>query len=91
MYYKVATSGKIFNERRFSILDDVFGPGTFKSLVEEGTLVPIEKLSVIDLLKNDQMYEAAHLYREIHKGSTIKESFDMVKRIQSDMKRRITK
>ena len=91
MYYKSTTSGKIFNEHRLSILDDVFDPGTFKSLVEEGTLVPIEKLSVIDLLKNDQMYEAAHLYREIHKGTTIKESFDMVKRIQSDMKRRMTK
>ena len=91
MYYKSATSGKIFNDRRLSILDDVFDPGTFKSLVEEGTLVPIEKLSVIDLLKSDQMYEAAHLYREIHKGSTIKESFDMVKRIQNDMKRRMAK
>ena len=91
MYYKATMSGKIFNERRLSILNDVFGTGTFKSLVEEGTLVPIEKLSVIDLLKNDQMYEAAHLYREIHKGSTIKESLDMVKRIQSDMKRRMTK
>lgn len=91
MYYKSTTSGKIFNERRLSILDDVFGTGTFKSLVEEGTLVPIEKLSVIDLLKNDQMYEAAHLYREIHKGSTIKESLDMVKKIQNDMKRRMAK
>ena len=91
MYYKAATSGKIFSNRRLSILDDIFGHGAFKSLVEKGTLAPIEKPSVIDLLKNDQMYEAALLYREIHKGSTIKESFDMVKRIQSDMKRRMTK
>ena len=87
MYYEAVTSGKIFNERRLYILDDVFGTGAFKSFVQEGTLVPIKKLSVIDLLKNDQMYEAARLYREIHKGSTIKESFDAVKKIEADMDR----
>lgn len=91
MYYKATTSGKIFNESRLSILDYVVGPGTFKSLVEAGALAPVAKPSVIDLLKNDQKYEAVYLYHKIHEESTIKESFDMVERIRNDVKRRKTK
>lgn len=91
MYYKTTTSNKIFNEHRLFILDDLFGPGVFKALVESGTLVPVANPSVIDLIKNNQIYEAAALYHEIHKESTLKESLDMVKRIKNDMKRRITR
>ena len=87
MYYKATASGKIFDGRRLFILDDIFGPGTFTALVGDGSLVRISKISVIDLIKSNQMYEAAHLYREIHKGSTVKESLDMVKKIQADMDR----
>ena len=87
MYYKATVSGKIFDRRRLFILDDVFGPGTFTALVGDGTLVRIPKISVIDLIKSNQMYEAAHLYREIHKEATVKESLDMVKKIQADMDR----
>lgn len=42
---------------------------------------------VIDLLKNGQMFEATRLYHEIHEGSTVKESLDMVKKIEADMDR----
>lgn len=87
MYYKATASGKIFDGRRLFILDDVFSPGTFTALVGDGTLVRIPKISVIDLIKSNQMYEAAHLYREIHKEATVKESLDMVKKIQADMDR----
>lgn len=87
MYYKATASGKIFDGRRLFILDDVFGPGTFTALVGDGTLVRIPKISVIDLIKSNQMYAAAHLYREIHKEATVKESLDMVKKIQADMDR----
>ena len=87
MYYKAVMSNKIFNERSFLILDDIFGPGAFEAWVRAGALIPVKKPSVIDLLKNDQMFEATRLYNEIHEGSTVKESIDMVKKIQADMDR----
>lgn len=87
MYYKAVMSNKIFNERSLSILDDIFGPGAFEAWVRAGALIPVKNLSVIDLLKNDQMFEATRLYHEIHEGSTVKESLDMVKKIQADMDR----
>ena len=87
MYYKAVMSNKIFNERSFLILDDIFGPGAFEAWVRAGALIPVKKPSVIDLLKNDQMFEATRLYHEIHEGSTVKESIDMVKKIQADMDR----
>ena len=87
MYYKAVMSNKIFNERSLSILDDIFGPGAFEAWVRAGALMPVKNLSVIDLLKNDQMFEATRLYHEIHEGSTVKESHDMVKKIQADMDR----
>lgn len=87
MYYKAVMSNKIFNERSFLILDDIFGPGAFEAWVRAGALIPVKRPSVIDLLKNDQMFEATRLYHEIHEGSTVKESLDMVKKIQSDMDR----
>ena len=87
MYYKAVMSNKIFNERSFLILDDIFGPGAFEAWVRAGALIPVKRPSVIDLLKNDQMFEATRLYHEIHEGSTVKESIDMVKKIQSDMDR----
>ena len=85
MYYKAVMSNKIFNERSFLILDDIFGPGAFEAWVRAGALIPVKRPSVIDLLKNDQMFEATRLYHEIHEGSTVKESIDMVKKIQDDM------
>ena len=87
MYYKAVMSNKIFNERSFLILDDIFGPGAFEAWVRAGALIPVKKPSVIDLLKNDQMFEATRLYHEIHEGSTVKESLEMVKKIQADMDR----
>lgn len=87
MYYKAVMSNKIFNERSFLILDDIFGPGAFDAWVRAGALIPVKRPSVIDLLKNDQMFEATRLYHEIHEGSTVKESLDMVKKIQADMDR----
>lgn len=87
MYYKAVMSNKIFNERSLSILDDIFGPGAFGAWVRAGALMPVKNLSVIDLLKNDQMFEATQLYHEIHEGSTVKESLDIVKKIQADMDR----
>lgn len=87
MYYKAVMSNKIFNERSLSILDDIFGPGAFNAWVRAGALMPVKNLSVIDLLKNDQMFEATRLYHEIHEGSTVKESLEMVKKIQADMDR----
>ena len=87
MYYKAVMSNKIFNERSFLILDDIFGPGAFEAWVRAGALIPVKRPSVIDLLKNDQMFEATRLYHEIHEGSTVKESLDMVKKIQADMDR----
>ena len=87
MYYKAVMSNKIFNERSLSILDDIFGPGAFEAWVRAGALMPVKNLSVIDLLKNDQMFEATRLYHEIHEGSTVKESLEMVKKIQADMDR----
>ena len=87
MYYKAVMSNKIFNERSFLILDDIFGPGAFEAWVRAGALIPVKRPSVIDLLKNDQMFEATRLYHEIHEGSTVKESIDMVKKIQADMDR----
>ena len=87
MYYKAVMSNKIFNERSFLILDDIFGPGAFEAWVRAGALMPVKNLSVIDLLKNDQMFEATRLYHEIHEGSTVKESIDMVKKIEADMDR----
>lgn len=80
MYYKAVMSNKIFNERSFLILDDIFGPGAFEAWVRAGALVPVKRPSVIDLLKNGQMFEATRLYHEIHEGSTVKESIDMVKK-----------
>lgn len=87
MYYKAVMSNKIFNERSFLILDDIFGPGAFEAWVRAGALIPVKKPSVIDLLKNDQLFEAIQLYHEIHEGSTVRESHDMVKKIQADMDR----
>lgn len=87
MYYKAVMSNKIFNERSFLILDDIFGPGAFEAWVRAGALIPVKRPSVIDLLKNDQMFEATRLYHEIHEGSTVKESIDMVKKIEADMDR----
>lgn len=87
MYYKAVMSNKIFNEQRLSILDDIFGPGAFDAWVRAGALMPVKKLSVIDLLKNGQMFEATRLYHEIHEGSAVKESLDMVKKIEADMDR----
>ena len=87
MYYKAVMSNKIFNERSFLILDDIFGPGAFEAWVRAGALIPIKRPSVIDLLKNDQLFEAIRLYHEIHEGSTVRESHDMVKKIQADMDR----
>ena len=87
MYYKAVMSNKIFNERSFLILDDIFGPGAFEASVRAGALIPVKRPSVIDLLKNDQMFEATRLYHEIHEGSTVKESIDMVKKIQADIDR----
>lgn len=88
MYYKAVKSNKIFNERSFLILDDIFGPGAFEACVRAGTLlIPVKRPSVIDLLNNGQMFEATRLYHEIHEGSTVKESLDMVKKIQADMDR----
>lgn len=87
MYYKAVMSNKIFNERSFLILDDIFGPGAFEAWVGAGALIPVKKPSVIDLLKNDQLVEAIRLYHEIHEGSTVRESHDMVKKIQADMDR----
>lgn len=86
MYYKAVMSNKIFNERSLLILDDIFGPGAFIALVGQG-LFPVKRPSVIDLLNNGQMFEATRLYHEIHEGSTVKESLDMVKKIQADMDR----
>ena len=80
MYYKAVMSNKIFNERSFLILDDIFGPGAFEAWVRAGALIPVKRPSAIDLLKNDQMFEATRLYHEIHEGSTVKESIDMVKK-----------
>lgn len=80
MYYKAVMSDKIFNERSLSILDDIFGPGAFDAWVRAGALMPVKNLSVIDLLKNGQMFEATRLYHEIHEGST-------VKKIEADMDR----
>lgn len=87
MYYKEVMNSKIFHERSLSILDDIFGPGTFDAWVRAGALIPVKRPSVIDLLKNDQMFEATRLYHEIHEGSTVKESLDMVKKIEADMDR----
>lgn len=87
MYYKTVMSDKIFNERSLSILDDIFGLGAFDAWVRAGVLMPVKNLSVIDLLKNGQRFEATRLYHEIHEGSTVKESLDMVKKIESDMDR----
>lgn len=87
MYYKAVMSNKIFNERSFLILDDIFGPGAFEAWVRAGALIPVKKPSVIDLLKNDQLFEAIRLYHEIHEGSTVRESHDMVKKIEADMDR----
>ena len=87
MYYKAVMSNKIFNERSLSILDDIFGPGAFEAWVRAGALMPVKNLSVIDLLKNDQMFEATRLYHEIHEESTVKESLEMVKKIQADIDR----
>ena len=87
MYYKAVMSNKIFNERSLSILDDIFGPGAFDAWVRAGALMPVKNISVIDLLKNGQMFEATRLYHEIHEGSTVKESLDMVKKIEADMDR----
>ena len=87
MYYKAVMSSKIFHERSLSILDDIFGPGAFDAWVRAGALMPVKKLSVIDLLKNGQRFEASRLYHEIHEGSTVKESLDMVKKIEADMDR----
>lgn len=85
MYYKAVMSDKIFNERSFLILDDIFGPGAFSAWVRAGALRPIESPSVIDLLKNGQHFEAVRRYHEIHEGSTVKESIDMVGKIEADM------
>ena len=87
MYYKAVMSNKIFNERSFLILDDIFGPGAFEAWVKAGALIPVKRPSVIDLLNNGQMFEAIRLYHEIHEGSTVRESFDMVKKIEADMDR----
>lgn len=87
MYYKAVMSNKIFHERSLSILDDIFGPGAFDAWVRAGALMPVKNLSVIDLLKNGQRFEATRLYHEIHEGSTVKESLDMVKKIEADMDR----
>ena len=87
MYYKAVMSNKIFNERSFLILDDIFGPGAFEAWVRAGALIPVKRPSVIDLLKNDQMFEATRLYHEIHEGSTVKESINKKKKIQADMDR----
>ena len=87
MYYKAVMSNKIFNDRSLSILDDIFGPGAFDAWVRAGALMPVKNLSVIDLLKNGQRFEATRLYHEIHEGSTVKESIDMVKKIEADMAR----
>lgn len=51
MYYKAVMSNKIFNERSFLILDDIFGPGAFEAWVRAGALIPVKRPSVIDLLK----------------------------------------
>ena len=85
MYYKAVMSDKIFNERSFLILDDIFGPGAFSAWVRAGALQPVENLSVIDLLKNGQHFEAVRFYHEIHEGTTVKESLDMVKKIEANM------
>ena len=55
MYYKAVMSNKIFNERSFLILDDIFGPGAFEAWVRAGALIPVKRPSVIDLLKNDEL------------------------------------
>lgn len=86
VFYK-ARNGRLFTDTFAQNVNEV-DSSLLKELLSDGRLVKIEFNNVIDML----LYEkeilnfsyAVYVYRDIH-DTTLKESYDMVKKIKEDM------
>ena len=64
MYYRSAITGKIVSS--VSVLDDIYGKGQVKLLVNAGTLQEVEDPDLIDMIKNGTGVAAVLRYRELN-------------------------
>lgn len=83
-YYRSRYTGKIFTKKFASVLDDIYGPGSFDYDVTVGNLIPIEPPSLVDCIKNGNNHLTIFRYREIYKGTSWEEARNAVVILKKD-------
>lgn len=88
MWYRSVLTGKLFDDYVVRTANAIYGADMFELYKENGYVKEVSDPSVIDILKETKSFVAAtRRYREIHEETTLKDGYEMVKRIYSDMKR----
>ena len=85
MWYYSNITKKIIHSSYMKNVDDIYGKGSFNTLIVTNILVPIDNPSIIDIFQqNGSLKLAAIRYRELH-NCNLKEAYEGVKQLRGDM------
>lgn len=85
MWYRSTVTNKIIHDSVSKVINAIYGKDAFQSDIEKGYLVPVEDLSVIDVLRDTHSTHLAILrYCEIH-NCPMKDAKPIVKKMREDL------